>query len=213
MRLALIVIGFVLLCTTFYLGFLYGSGAKTSAVQPVTFRPYDFSLLGSEEPASELAAFTDKQLGVSFTYPKNYYMNYVPADLKNPRTSLFFSINNDAETILSIDDVVRCEIDNRREAFGMCREGSVGDFGVSLERVSSLPKSDPNCIENKISGKYDKTVFSCLTSNLGGNPESYYDIYIKDSEEFIRMGISTANLYDSKNAIKLIGTSLQPTTQ
>lgn len=214
MKFAPIAISLVLLFTTFYLGFLYGNGAKTNVVQQTKFRPYDFSLLDSEQFVGESATFSDKQLGVSFLYPKNYYMNFVPADSKTAYISLFFSRNDDEVAVSSIDSMVKCELDNRRDPSGICREGSVGDFDVHLERVSGLPKdANPNCVEGKISGKYDKTVFSCLRSNLGGNPEPYYDFYLKDSEAYVRMGISTANLYDSKNAIKLIGASLQTTAQ
>lgn len=213
MRFAQFAVGIVLLFTTFYLGFLYGNGTKTSMVQPTKFRPYSFLLLESGESNSQLATFTDKQLGFSFMYPKNYYMNYVPADSKHLQVSLFFSINNDALTISSIDQMVKCEIDNRRDPSGICGEASIGDFEVHIEKVSGLPlANNPNCVEDKISGKYEKTVFSCLTSTLGGNPEQTYAIYLKDSDgNYISMGINAPNLFGAKNAIKLIGSSFQPT--
>lgn len=152
-------------------------------LQSKDFLPYN--QLSNDTTSGEVETFTDNILGVDFTFPKKYYSQSFKADGKNLYAGLFFLEKINRANEKNISSAVDCELNNRKDPAGICREGMVGDLEVSI----SIPVNIPNIDEDEASVadtcekeaiNREKILYSCLTQ-LSVNPEdkgTRYTLYL-----------------------------------
>lgn len=205
----------------FYLGTL-GNSPVTQVPQPTTVPESSptptpssnslilFSQLSNNTQNEEVEAFSDNLLKVSFSYPNKYFSQSFKADEKNLYAGIFFLKERDAEKEKYITYAVDCELDNRQDPAGVCRESIVGDLEVSINLASKVPDYDEDksstynqCQKETING--NKIIYSC-SAQLSVDPKDKgmrYSLYlVSDTPKVIR--ISTREPLTSSDLIRSI---------
>ncbi len=191
----------------YYFGMLRSSpvtrvSQSTTAPEPSTiFSPSNsltlYSRLSNNSLNEEMVGFSDNLLKVSFSYPKKYFSQSFKADEKNLYAGVFFLRERNEKKEKNIAYTVNCELINRRDPAGVCREGAVGDLEVNINLASKVPDYDEDknssynqCQKETISG--NKIIYSCSTQ-LSIDPRDKgmrYSLYlISDTPKVIKISI------------------------
>lgn len=169
-----------------------------------------FSQLSNSTQNEEAEAFSDNILKVSFSYPKKYFSQSFKADEKNLYAGIFFLKERGEEKEKYIAYAVNCELDNRRDPAGVCRESTAGDLEVSINPASKVPDYDEDksssynqCEKETITD--NKIIYACSTQ-LSIDPADrgmIYSLYLTaDAPKVIR--ISTRQPEDFSDLIRSI---------
>lgn len=161
---------------------------NNSSIEPTvpssnSFIPY--KELPKNAAYEDTEIFTESLLKVSFAYPKKYFSQSFKSDEKNPYAAMFFLKARNEEKEKHISYTIDCELSNRRNPSGICREGIVGDVEVGIIGPSTnVPAYDEDknsayqmCTKEVISE--EKVIYSCSVQ-LSISPERgmRYSVYL-----------------------------------
>jgi len=157
---------------------------------PIQKTVVKYSELNKIDPSTTTKKFEDSLLNIQFNYPSKYFSQAYVADTKNSDAGIFFVKEKDQSKEEMIQYIVDCELENRKDPSGMCREGALRDVEVLLERLDDQNDVDQleQCEIEKIN---ELTTISACPKQLSVNPEDWGVEYavVNKSPEFSKLSI------------------------
>lgn len=188
--------------TVYYFGFKQNV-AKVEQSTPIT------TLKPTNTPAvvnvNKKNLYKDNYLKVQFNYPDGLSLNFLEAEVRDPRSIIYIAKNPTEERQKTIDYVVKCNRNNRIDPAGVCVEGIVADLDIYIFEESFSPASYKNEESNKKCQKSQiesKTIYSCTTSGPDGKETYRYSVYL--GKPRIKMMIDTKDRNSNQEIIKTI---------